>query len=55
MKFFATLAVLAATTNLAAAETDGSAGLRVLEEIRGIWLGFNRGFYKRGNSVAMNA
>ena len=37
-------------------EADGlNIGMKILEGVRGGWLGFNRGLYKRANSSPMNA
>ena len=43
------------TAPVEAAETDSlTIGLKILEGVRGAWLGFNRGLYKRANSMPMS-
>ena len=50
----ALVAIQAPQVEAASPETI-TIGLKVLEGIRGAWLGFNRGLYKRANSSPMNA
>ena len=43
------------TAPVEAAEVDSlTIGLKILEGVRGAWLGFNRGLYKRASSMPMN-
>ena len=52
----AIVAIQASQVEAASSETHSiTIGLKILEGIRGAWLGFNRGLYKRANSSPMNA
>ena len=48
-------ATLVSAVDPNATTTDGSKGLRILEMVRGMWHGFNRGFYKKSSASVMNA
>ena len=57
MKFglgLAAVAVVAMQAEPVKAEESTTIGLKILEGVRGGWLGFNRGLYKRANSMPMS-
>ena len=57
MKFglgLAAVAVIAMQAEPVKAEESTTIGLKILEGVRGGWLGFNRGLYKRANSMPMS-
>ena len=57
MKFglgLAAVAIVAMQAEPVSAEEPVTIGLKILEGVRGGWLGFNRGLYKRANSMPMS-
>ena len=57
MKFglgLATFAIVAMQPEQAEALESLNIGMKILEGVRGGWLGFNRGLYKRANSMPMS-